>query len=270
MIEGFKSYIKESKHNPWIYSIVVIIGAISFLSIIYKEWVSTNENGWHMGEALWFIGYIVWVLFSSCLMLNMTWLKRKLAELEHDKEQLIKQAEEYRSMLEDHRTFGIIDGMTGIYNRSFGLSFLDQQIKIVKRDGTDLTISYLDINDLKNVNDCYGHRAGDQLIITACNILKENLRESDVLCRMGGDEFLMILPNCSLGQADLVINRVNSQIESFNRKSLLPYKLSISIGVATFCRDTDMDIEELIHEADTNMYDHKRRDKGKKEVVMDE
>lgn len=270
MIEGFRAYLKESKHSPWIYSIVAIIGALPFLGMIFKDWVPTLENGRHIGEALLFTGYILLVLFSSCLIMIMTLLKRKLVELEHDKEQLIKQAEEYRSMLEDHRTFGTIDGMTGIYNRSFGLSFLDQQIKIAKRDGTDLTICYLDINNLKVVNDSYGHSAGDQLIISACSILKENLRESDVLCRMGGDEFLMILPNCSLGQADLVINRVKSQIESFNRKSLWSYKLSISIGVATFCRDTDMNIEELIHEADTNMYYHKRRDKGKRAVAMDE
>ncbi len=274
MIEGFKEYKMGNENMTFLYSVLIGAGyalAVAiFLSVNVQGWEILFEDGWKKSEVFLLIGYIVLLLLTSILIFIVQKIRKRYITLERENLLLMKKNEEYKECIDNHNLYGTIDGMTGIYNRSFGLSFLDQQIKIAIRDGTDLTISYLDINDLKVVNDIYGHSAGDALIMSACNILRENLRESDILCRMGGDEFLMILPGCSLEQADLVIKRVVDSIEDANRESSLPYKLSISIGMADYSTDVDMAVEQLINQADANMYHNKRHEKQKKAAMADE
>ncbi|AOT72622.1 GGDEF domain-containing protein [Geosporobacter ferrireducens] len=274
MIEGFKEMKRENKNTSSLYQLFIVfcysIAIIIFIFLNIRDWDFFFKDDERRRTVFLFIGYIILLVLSGALIFKINQIKKKIIELELEKIFLLEENQEYKKHIDQQKIYGTIDGMTGIYNRSFGLSFLDQQIKIAKRDRTDLTVSYLDINDLKIVNDTYGHSAGDALIIAACSILKENLRESDILCRMGGDEFLMILPGCSLEQADLVRKRVIDHLNEFNQKSILPYKLSISIGMAAYSCDADMILEQLINQADANMYYNKRHEKQNKLAIAEE
>lgn len=87
------------------------------------------------------------------------------------------------------------DSLTGIMNRQTGLDYIQQKIQLCSRYGNIFSVCFIDIDNLKNVNDIFGHREGDRLISTVVVIIKKALRVTDVMCRLGGDEFLIVFPN---------------------------------------------------------------------------
>lgn len=91
--------------------------------------------------------------------------------------------------------------MTDLLNRRVGLLFLEEEIKNADRKRIPFTISYINVNGLKAVNDTYGHEEGDYLILTSTRFMRESIRETDIICRFGGDEFLIILRECTIEQA---------------------------------------------------------------------
>ncbi|OPJ55289.1 GGDEF domain-containing protein [Alkalithermobacter paradoxus] len=149
------------------------------------------------------------------------------------------------------------DDMTGLYNRRTGLSFLEEQLKLLQEKDIKLSVFFIDINNLKIVNDMYGHKEGDELIIIVGNILKESLRRDDFVCRIGGDEFLVVLPYCSLNQSEIVWNRICENINQYNSKKIKPYNLSLSHG-AHECKKGET-MEEILSFADKKMYEEKNK-----------
>lgn len=155
--------------------------------------------------------------------------------------------------------FATTDPLTGIYNRRIGLLLLEEEIHKAKRTKNVLTVCFVDINGLKEVNDGYGHKEGDDLILSVVNILKENLRESDILCRMGGDEFLIIMLECNLNQSLEVWEGVQKSIDDKNNRKLKSYLVSVSRGFAEYNPIYPMTLDELITTADYQMYQNKKR-----------
>ena len=149
------------------------------------------------------------------------------------------------------------DMLTGILNRRAGLYILEKSIYAARRERTSLTICYIDVNGLKKVNDIYGHTEGDRLIITVSAAVRDSLRESDTLCRLGGDEFLIILPKCDLDEAGQVKKRIIHQFDTINGKGEYPYGISVSFGLAVYPADSTPDIDEFISQADREMYKEK-------------
>ncbi len=149
------------------------------------------------------------------------------------------------------------DMLTGILNRRAGLYILEKSIHTARRERISLTICYIDVNGLKKVNDIYGHTEGDRLIITVCNSVRDSLREADTLCRLGGDEFLIILPRCDLDQAEQVRKRIIHEFDTVNGKGEHPYEISVSFGLAVYPVDSLLDIDEFISQADREMYKEK-------------
>lgn len=177
-------------------------------------------------------------------------------KLEKAKETLeLKVAERTREL----ERFATTDPMTGIYNRRIGLLLLDEEIRAAKRKQSVLTVCFIDINGLKTVNDEYGHKEGDDLILSIVNILKENLRESDVLCRMGGDEFLAIMLDCNLNQCLEVWDGIQKSIDEKNNRKQKSYLLSVSRGLAEYNPIYPMTLDELITTADYQMYQNKKK-----------
>jgi diguanylate cyclase (GGDEF)-like protein/PAS domain S-box-containing protein len=149
------------------------------------------------------------------------------------------------------------DPMTDIPNRSTGLTFLVKQMQLSRRLGLPLCIFYLDIDNLKTVNDNLGHETGDLLIITAASIMKSALREADIISRLGGDEFLIICPNCNIAQAKDIIARIERNAETYNNTQTT-LNVSLSYGMAEFDGNKDMTADELLSKADSAMYSHKQ------------
>lgn len=159
------------------------------------------------------------------------------------------------------QVYATMDILTGALNRRAGLVILEKQIQLCKRNNWDLSICYIDVDGLKEVNDTYGHQEGDDYILFVTNVLKEIIRESDGLCRLGGDEFLLVLPECDKAEAEAVLTRIEKSLEDYNARKVKPYKLSFSYGLVKYDFEEQPKIGRLIAKADMEMYKHKNQKK---------
>jgi len=173
-------------------------------------------------------------------------------------QQLEAEIEERKKLEEQLQFYATTDSLTGVLNRNTGLLMLENAMKEAKRNNQSVTICFIDINFLKQINDAYGHNEGDKLIVIVSTVLKEALRESDSICRLGGDEFLLILPNCNEEQAQEVGARIEDRMEHYNALEQKPYKIGLSYGFAEYSSCCSQSIEELLENADRRMYQMKQ------------
>ncbi|MDZ7671702.1 MAG: diguanylate cyclase [Halanaerobiales bacterium] len=160
------------------------------------------------------------------------------------------------------------DRLTDIMNRRMGLQYLDKQVARVKRENISLTVCFIDVNGLKNVNDTYGHNEGDKLLKIVANILKGNIRETDAIARLGGDEFLLILSDFNKEEVSEVWNRIEEKINIWNKNSDKPYNISLSRGFAQKVKGDGLSSDKLIEKADKKMYEDKEKHYKKKNKTM--
>lgn len=168
-----------------------------------------------------------------------------------------KQAEEKLEKL------ALIDSLTGCCNRRNGLELLDRQIKLSRRSKSPLLLAFLDIDGFKAINDTFGHEEGDEVLKEVVKLFKSTLREIDIICRMGGDEFLLIFPDSSLKDASLIKERINKNLTKLNHSLNKPYKIELSIGLSCYDPDNPQPMDELIRIADKKMYEDKKSRKSK-------
>lgn len=157
------------------------------------------------------------------------------------------------------------DRLTGLSNSRFLYIFFDQTLSEAKRYKEPLTVIEMDLDDFKSINDRFGHHSGDRFLKEVGRILKGQMRESDVLVRYAGDEFIAILPKTTTEQARLFSYRLQDAVESAEIDVGIGKMLSvgISLGLASYPTD-GTDLESLLMAADKNMYEHKSRRKGRR------
>lgn len=156
------------------------------------------------------------------------------------------------------------DSLTGLLNRHAGIRQLDFLIKQACRSQNSIAIVFLDADGLKEVNDQQGHQRGDEYLIALSSHLAASARTSDLVCRMGGDEFMLILPDSSYEDAQQLMVRVvensEGQLQSFGSPPYFSYGIS-NFDPKSGCYDSDDSValvNELIHVADTAMYQQKK------------
>ncbi len=140
------------------------------------------------------------------------------------------------------------DILTGCFNRRGGMRLLEQNIDIAVRAKTELSICFIDINGLKEVNDRYGHDAGDVLIRDMADIVRERIRRADTFFRYGGDEFIIIFPGCSMEESNSIMSDIRLCAESRDTR----FPVSFSFGLSEY--DGTCTAEEIISLADQRMY----------------
>lgn len=153
----------------------------------------------------------------------------------------------------------LVDELTGLYNRRGFISLARQQIKTAERMSRDVVHVFLDVDGMKQINDTFGHREGDLALIETADILRATFRESDVLARMGGDEFAVLALETSPLAGDSLIERLRAQVGDRNSRGHRPYALSFSIGSTRHATGTPCLLDELLARADGLMYEQKRR-----------
>jgi diguanylate cyclase (GGDEF)-like protein len=152
------------------------------------------------------------------------------------------------------------DGLTGCFSRSSGQELLGIQFHIAARSGAHLSVVFIDLDDFKQVNDRHGHDAGDQVLRTAAERMRANLRSGDILLRWGGEEFVIILPDTAGDTASKVVARLREL--GFGQRPE-GGKVTASIGVAERLADRTPDWQALVEIADQRMYQAKMAGKDR-------
>ncbi len=155
----------------------------------------------------------------------------------------------------------LIDDLTGLNNRRGFLVLSAQFMEMVKRMSLKAAVIFIDLDNMKMINDTYGHAEGDQALIDIAVLLRQHSRSSDILSRYGGDEFMAIGIESTPQSAETMLARLQEKMAEFNAESGRKYPLSISYGISHFDHTHSSSLESLIKEADQAMYDQKQAKK---------
>ena len=159
---------------------------------------------------------------------------------------------------EELQRLASVDPLTSLVNRRGLMPLLEHQLEVARRHHEPVAVLFADLDGLKAVNDGLGHGVGDEMLAETAAILVDTFRSSDVSARIGGDEFCVMLTADSAASTEAAIARLQHSIRTANRLPDRPYRLSLSIGVATFDPERPVSAHDLIAEADERMYEHKR------------
>lgn len=154
----------------------------------------------------------------------------------------------------------LMDDLTALRNRRGFLLLTEQELMLArnKRIGLDLWLIFADLDGLKQINDTLGHQAGSQAIIQTANILRNTFRETDVVARIGGDEFAILAVTNDSDSGNILVARIKDNLRAFNLREKLPYNLSLSVGAVQVDPEKSKSINELLEAADQAMYEQKR------------
>ncbi|MCX7704753.1 MAG: sensor domain-containing diguanylate cyclase [bacterium] len=155
----------------------------------------------------------------------------------------------------------VTDTLTGLYNRRGFFLLAEQQLKIAGRVNQYMTLFFIDIDDFKSINDNYGHQEGDFALIKTSEALKSTFRQSDIIGRVGGDEFVALVIQDTPIEIDAILKRLNTNFDFINKQIETKYRIDISFGFATYQPNKKSTIDNLISAADKMMYENKRQKK---------
>jgi diguanylate cyclase (GGDEF)-like protein len=155
------------------------------------------------------------------------------------------------------RHLALTDELTCLYNRRGFFAAAVQQLKLASRKEQSLLLLYCDVDNLKKINDSYGHQEGDLALIRTADALEQAFRDSDILARLGGDEFVVLASEASTQTQDVLLRRLEKTLKKSNAGESR-YQLSLSVGVARFDPKRAVSLGELMAQADEVMYEQKR------------
>ena len=256
------NFIKQSGSLVNALIIISVVAIVGFIVMMSTSTIFAILSTVLFTIAYLFISYYVMVLFNLWIPLVVPVISIVLAfALSFLVKYLIKSRDfEYQYRL------ATIDGLTELYNHRYFQEALTNQVEIAKRYNQVFSLIMIDIDYFKKFNDTYGHQAGDAVLKQVANILKNNSRTTDFVCRYGGEELCIILPNTSAEEALFNARRINKAIENMEIElnNSEKGKVTISVGVATFPDNADS-AENLVKHADKSLYYAKEH--GRNQVV---
>lgn len=155
------------------------------------------------------------------------------------------------------RSLALTDDLTGLYNRRGFLAVATQQLKLARRNAQTLLLFFVDLDNLKQINDAYGHAEGDWALIGAKSALERTFRDSDILARLGGDEFAALALEASSCDQESILRRLEQNLRKVGAKEHR-YELALTAGVARFDPARPISLGDLIARADQAMYEQKK------------
>jgi len=152
------------------------------------------------------------------------------------------------------------DVLTGVLNRRVGMDLVRKRYEAAQRENGGFSLCFIDVDNLKAVNDRFGHLEGDSLILEICGIIKEEMKPDDIIFRYGGDEF-MILCGADEHEIDTTCHRIAQRFEALNKEDYKPYPIDASTGIFSYKPEMDLTLEQIIETVDKKMYDNKLKKK---------
>lgn len=154
-------------------------------------------------------------------------------------------------------SLSLVDDLTGLYNRKGFFALAEHRVKLADRSGAHFSIAFVDFDGLKRINDTFGHQEGNRALVDTANVLRECFRESDILARIGGDEFAIFIADAEESQIDGIESRIQQGLATCNSAAGRRYRLSFSTGIVPSGGPKTSDLETLLAMADTLMYQQK-------------
>ena len=167
---------------------------------------------------------------------------------------------ELEKSLEEARSFALVDSLTGALNRRGFEKAYESEMARARRSGSRLALVMIDLDDFKVLNDRYGHLAGDKALIHLVSILQGSMRPSDVLCRFGGEEFVLLLPDAAIDHACKAVRRFLSE---FSSRVVPGVNQAMTFSAGVVSHDYFESLEEVIERADVATYAAKRAGKNR-------
>ena len=164
-----------------------------------------------------------------------------------------------RQQAEELRNLSLTDELTGLYNRRGLLMLAEQQLKTAQRTHSKTVVLVGDLDGLKVINDTWGHEAGSEALVATAAVLRATFRESDLLARWGGDEFVVVATGSDRADIAALRERLDAQLAAYNTTGNSPYPLAMSVGVVVNDPAAPCALATLLARADALMYEHKRQ-----------
>lgn len=214
------------------------------------------EN-WEDGREAWVSTTKVPLRDREGNIVGLFGISRDITDRKLNEQRLAAQAEQLAEQTRELEQLMLIDDLTGLFNRR-GLQLVGEQaLYKARRDGTGVTLLFLDLDGLKHINDTLGHKIGDDAIAALAEVIRDVARESDVAARIGGDEFAMLLFDQGGESAAHVIERICEGAACAREARSLPFDLSVSVGMCDIDPRTPGSIDDLLAHADRSMYEEK-------------
>jgi len=236
--------------------ITVGITYFLFISGLIVDSLMTTIGGWFVMQSTFVIAT---VLVFFVIILNTTSAGVRIAKLSHFENRLQSIDEEYKEnsiTTSKLRNLAFRDNLTGCFTRKYIMDYIDDTIK---HNRYPFCITYIDLNKLKFVNDTFGHVEGDTYIKDISQVFFHGLRKTDLVSRIGGDEFVVVLPNTKSDRARYVMERVENNLLHLQENEERMYKMGFSYGVYEADGEEHLTRKEIIEEADKLMYEMKCR-----------
>jgi diguanylate cyclase (GGDEF)-like protein len=225
LIQSLRTYIPLSDLVPLVGAFLATLVSFGILPVAYMMIHSRGEQGCEVRK------------------INAS-LQEEIAQRKKAEEQL--------------RALSFTDELTGLFNRRGILTMGAHQLKIARRTRRRLLLIYADLDNMKKINDKFGHMEGDAALVEAADVLREVFRESDIIGRIGGDEFVILAVDSDGVPPEALISRMHQKCILTNLRRAHPYVLAMSTGAAEFNPDHPAALEELISQADRAMYTEKQ------------
>jgi len=231
---------------------------------ILNSWISIKyEKGTDNTLAYYIVLiFVIIIIIGLYLYVKLMKLKNKI---ENQQAQLIKNNNMLKIREKELEMLVSTDPMTKLYNRRYFSQISESLFNIAKRDKESISIIMLDIDDFKYINDTYGHKIGDDVIISLSETLQSISRKSDIVCRFGGEEFIILLPKTEVKGAYFIAQKIKTAAESLviNTDDSKKVRFTVSLGVSGIKLDEDKNIEASIKRADDALYESKRSGKNR-------
>jgi len=249
--------IRRLEHRDWwLWALTVVVMLTLLVAVVTLSFPELlSEKDWFFSFNLnlavnGLVGAVL--LFNTYSIYQQFVLKRLRRQMSEQIESVVR----LQARAEELHKQAVLDPLTGLYNRRFAEPRLKAEIGRSARHGYALSVLMIDLNNFKPINDQLGHAAGDQVLKEFSVRLQSAFRVSDLVARMGGDEFMVLLPECDVDQVPALLARLGAPVTEYDGK---PIPIEYAAGWSGY--EPGETPEQLLQRADAHLYENKRRSK---------